>query len=267
MVKVFFLGIALSLHAINTDLLLFRDAYVHIDDPLANSSMNFIVPAKTVKDIALKMWTNECGKSDEDKLNNLIHWNKQEDFASVGIMHFTWSRDTNPGIQNQFPLLRTYINEQSNVILPEVLRGVCPWHSRDDLMQNLQTETVTSLRHYLIDTIPLQATFVIEERLKDVLPKLYQLCLPDQKEHVREQFYYLLNTKNGLFALVDTLNLSGIKGLYNALLVMNGIDTSKKTLQEFVHARIHRFHYLVDQTPSLKIYLQGWINRVNRYLD
>lgn len=240
---------------------------ITIEDPLGPGPINLILSAEQVADITFRIWTNECGQTDEQKMQHLLHWNKNEDHASVGIMHFTWSKDAEPGQKNQFPLLRNYIEQESGINLLEPLNGICPWNSREDLFANLDKEPAITLKKYLLETIELQAKFVIVERFKNSLKKIYQLCADENIHHVRKQFYRLLNAPGGLFALIDTLNLSGEKGLYFALCAMQGDNIDETVIQQFVEVRINRFNFLVNQNPKLEIFLKGWCNRVKRYLE
>ena len=235
-----------------------------IEDELAEP-FSFIINKDELKEIATRIWANECGKSKDLKIKNLIHWNKNEDHASVGIMHFTWSRY--PVLNDQFSLLREYIKRESGLTLPKKLNGFCPWKSREDLLKNFDGELAKALREYLMKTVILQAKFVILERFKNSLNKMYEMATSlEEKYHIQEQFYRLLKCPKGLFVLVDTLNLSGEKGLFNALLKMHGTGSCQQALEKFVDVRIERFHYLVDNNPKLAIFINGWENRVKDYL-
>lgn len=240
---------------------------ISLEDPLSTEPIKIILSAEQIADIAFKIWTNECGQTDEQKIQYLIHWNKNEDHASVGIMHFTWSKNLEPGPKNQFPLLRSYIEQELGISLPESLNGVCPWDSREELLTNLDKEPAITLKRYLLETIELQTRFAIIERFKNSLKNIYKLCTEEQLHHVIKQFYRLLNSPGGLFALIDTLNLSGEKGLYFALCAMQGDSIDESVLKDFVQTRINRFNFLVQQNPKLEIFLNGWCNRVKRYLE
>jgi hypothetical protein len=234
-----------------------------IDEPYG-TAFNLCVSNEELKNIAAKIWTNECGKSREDKLKNLIHWNKNEDHASVGIMHFTWHRYAVP--EDQFPMLREYIKKESGKSLPEILNGFCPWRSREDFVANINSKEVKILKEYLLDTVILQAKFLIIERFKNVLKKMHEMFAYENLfENVRKHFYRILNLPNGLLIILDTLNMSGEKGLYNTLKQMNGEKSDDYALQEFKKARVNRFDYLVATNPKLKIFYNGWINRINTY--
>ena len=80
--------------------------------------------------VAEKIWNNECG----GRIEELTHWKKGEEFASVGIGHFIWypagKRDR---FQETFPELLEYM-EHEGVVLPAWLKGcrTCPWSSREE---------------------------------------------------------------------------------------------------------------------------------------
>ena len=64
-----------------------------------------------------KIFSNESG-SDKEKL---VHWNDNENFASMGIGHWTWyPKGRNARFGNTFPQLLSYM-ENNNVVLPDWL--------------------------------------------------------------------------------------------------------------------------------------------------
>lgn len=245
-----------------------KNIYITVDDPIDTFFKIKLTPQE-IEQVAYKIWTNECGKSNEEKLRNLMHWSEHEQHISIGIMHFTWSSSKNSHDRNQFHLLRNYIHQHTGKKLPKSLSGPCPWKTREQFLKSSRSPLIEMLKEYLLETIPLQAQFLISHRFKRSLQKMYELNLGTQEqfEHVRMQFYRMLQTPGGLFALVDTLNLSGEKGLYNTLIQMTGTEPGEQAIEEYIQARINRFHYLVKKDPKLEVFLQGWINRVNRYRD
>lgn len=222
-----------------------------------------IIDREKLKDIAIRIWSNECGKTKEDKLKNLIHWNEHEDHASIGIMHFTWYKYA---VENdQFPLLREYIKNETGKMLPKSLNGLCPWKSRKHFLREVNSKKVQVLKQFLLDTVVLQAKFLILERFKNVLRKMNEMFGSEgQMDLVRQQFFRILGLPDGLFIILDTLNMSGEKGLYNTLKQLTG-SSNESALDEFKRARINRFNFLVETNPKLKIFYNGWLNRINCY--
>lgn len=238
---------------------------ISLEDPLSEK-FSLTISRETLQDIASRIWSNECGKTKDEKLKNIIHWNKNEDHMSLGIMHFTWYKHNVPN--DQFPLLRKYIEKESGKKLPRKLRKFCPWKNREDFLQNQNSKLAKDLKAYLLETVMLQAKFLIIERFKNCLKKMYAMFNDEIAfKNVRNQFYGILNLKNGLFIILDTLNMSGEKGLYNTLIQMQGENSDEQTLQDFKKARISRFDYLVSTNPSNKIFYNGWLNRINGYFN
>src|SRR6266699_1646390 len=100
--------------------------------------------------IGKKIWQNECNGT----ISGLTAWNQGEDFASLGIGHFISKRGA------KLPTL--------------LLRGVeqsCPWNSRAEFSRAQHTVEMNQLRQFLVDTIDLQAEFLIA-RLEGALPKM-----------------------------------------------------------------------------------------------
>lgn len=243
-----------------------KNLYIMVDDPI-DTFFKIKLSPQQIEQIAYKIWTNECGKTNEEKLRNLMHWSQHEQHISIGIMHFTWSSSNKSHDRNQFHLLRNYIQQHTSKKLPKSLSGPCPWKTREDFLKSAHSPLIVQLKEYLLETIPLQAQFLISHRFKQSLKKMYELGTREQFEHVRMQFYRMLQSPGGLFALIDTLNLSGEKGLFNTLIQMNGTELNEHALEEYIQARINRFHYLVKNDPKLEVFLQGWINRVHRYRE
>src|SRR3990167_2825112 len=79
--------------------------------------------------VGKKIWHNESRGSGD----GLTHWNKGENFASLGIGHFIWYKAGEPGpFTESFPGLLDAL-AASERTLPPWLRGnpSCPWRDRD----------------------------------------------------------------------------------------------------------------------------------------
>lgn len=258
-----YLFVVLSVQLYSQDLIT-----VLVDDPLcAKQRAKITVSQKDLECIAYAIWTNECGKGDQQKKDNLIHWSPHEEHPSVGIMHFTWSPTNDRQDRNQFLLLQRYIKKKSKKSLPKKFLGTCPWRTREDFLRQRGSKDMELLRSYLLETVSLQAEFLIKHRFKYVLKKMREHAKSNRFSHIREQFYRMIEVPGGLFALLDTLNLSGERALSIMLDQMEGTSVDRAALEQFVQLRIKRFHYLVEQNQKLSVHLQGWINRVNRYLE
>jgi len=93
-----------------------------------------------------QIFKNETG----GRIDQLTHWNLREDFASMGIGHFTWypaGRAQRFG--NTFPGLLDYL-QQNGVQLPAWVQRArfegAPWRTREELMRAKSTPEVRIVR-------------------------------------------------------------------------------------------------------------------------
>src|SRR5204862_2032238 len=70
------------------------------------------------------------------------------------------------------------------------------------------TPEMNQLRQFLVDTIDLQAEFLIA-RLEGALPKMLDEATPADRANVQQQFERMARTPRGCFALVDYVNFKG----------------------------------------------------------
>jgi hypothetical protein len=158
--------------------------------------------------IGKKVWQNECNGT----VSGLTSWNAGENFASLGIGHFIWYPEGMPGpFEESFPQLVKFIAARG-AKLPELLLRAgevrCPWKSRTEFLRAQQTPEMKQLRQFLVDTIPLQAKFLVN-RLQNALPKMLEEAAPSGRAKVEQQFQRLGNSARGCFALVDYVNFKG----------------------------------------------------------
>ena len=121
--------------------------------------------------IGRKVWQNECGGT----VAGLTSWNAGENFASLGIGHFIWYPAGARGpFEESFPPFVRYVARRG-AKLPEQLLGrkgeACPWNSRAEFLAAASSPKMKQLRIFLVDTIDLQADFLVE-RLHEALPKM-----------------------------------------------------------------------------------------------
>ena len=79
--------------------------------------------------IGEKIFKNEAGGIKKD----LVYWNKGENFPSLGIGHFIWYKQGEPGIfEESFPQLVEFLKSK-NVKLPKIMaeNKYSPWKSRE----------------------------------------------------------------------------------------------------------------------------------------
>jgi hypothetical protein len=211
--------------------------------------------------IAKKIYQNECGSNPK----NLIHWNKGESFASLGIGHFIWySKKNQEKFVESFPPLIEFL-EQNGVKVPNWLKKNSPWNNKNEM--NLDPR-YDKLKKFLIDTMDLQAKFM-SKRLEKSLPDLVSVNISFQR---------VTNTKNGYYPLIDYLNFKGLGnsdkekyrgegwGLIQVLKCMPNKGDAKSEFREC--AKFVLKNRVKNSPPSRneKRWLKGWYNRIDSYI-
>src|SRR3990167_4650048 len=116
-----------------------------------------------------KIWHNESRGS----VDGLTHWNKGENFASLGIGHFIWYKAGERGpFTESFPGLLDALTAAGRP-LPAWLQGrpSCPWPDRDAFFAEFRGPRMNELRDLLAATVGLQARYAAD-RLESALPKI-----------------------------------------------------------------------------------------------
>ena len=231
--------------------------------------------------IGEKIFKNEAA----GKKENLVYWNEGENFPSLGIGHFIWYKQGEPGIfEESFPQLVEFLKSK-NVKLPKIMaeNKYSPWKSREELI-NLQTKKIPDsdieeLTNFLYDNKDLQVMFIFK-RLEASLEKM--MAVSSNKENVRKQFYRVASSPNGLYPLIDYVNFKGEGinpneryngqgwGLLQVLENMKGTETGKAALTEFTNSAkfvLQRRVNNSDPSKNERKWLQGWFNRCNTYAE
>ncbi|QTR45018.1 hypothetical protein J9253_13480 [Thiothrix litoralis] len=229
--------------------------------------------------IADRIFKNESG-SDPDKL---VHWNDGENFASMGLGHFTWypaGRQARFG--NTFPDLLGHL-QSSGVALPVWVQQAryqgAPWRTKAELMHAKQTGQVQELQNLLYQTRLLQAAYIVE-RARRAMPKLVNAAPAASRTRVAQNLNAIANTPGGWYALVDYVNFKG-EGLNNAggyngqnwglLQVLDDMQPSQpgqQALHSFADAASRVLVRRIRNSPPARNearWLAGWSNRVNTY--
>jgi hypothetical protein len=228
--------------------------------------------------IGKKIWQNECNGT----ISGLTAWNQGEDFASLGIGHFIWYPKGRRGpFEESFPKVVSFISKRGAKLPTLLLRGVeqpCPWNSRAEFLRAQHTVEMNQLRQFLVDTIDLQAEFLIA-RLESALPKMLAEAAPADRANVQQQFERLARTPHGCYALVDYVNFKGEGvlhteryqgqgwGLLQVLESMHGTSDAA-AVDEFSSAAKAILTRRVNNAPAQRHesrWLTGWIRRVNSY--
>ncbi|MBF7073824.1 hypothetical protein ISG33_10480 [Glaciecola sp. MH2013] len=165
-----------------------------------------------LSNIGLKIYRNETGAKKE----NLIAWNQGEDFASLGIGHFIWfPKDLNSRFTETFPdLLDFFI--KNDVEMPLWLRTTrdLPWGTKEAFKAARRGDKMQSLEKLLLSTFNHQIEFIYE-RMQAALPKmlapalLEELGIQGMEEGIEARFNSLLQSEQGLYALIDYVNFKG----------------------------------------------------------
>ena len=229
--------------------------------------------------IGKRVWQNECNGT----ISGLTAWNKGEDFASLGVGHFIWYPKGRRGpFDESFPKLVSFISNRG-AKLPTILLGVgrgqpCPWNSRIEFLRAEHTPEMNQLRRFLVDTIDLQAEFLVA-RLEAALPKMLAEAAPADRTNVQQQFELLSKTPQGCYALVDYVNFKGEGvlrteryhgegwGLLQVLEAMHG-NSDADAVDTFARAATAVLTRRVRNSPPDRHesrWLTGWLRRVNSY--
>jgi hypothetical protein len=229
--------------------------------------------------VGKRVWQNECGGT----ISGLTSWNQAEDFASLGIGHFIWYPKGRQGpFEESFPKLVSFVSKRG-AKLPTLLLGVgrvqpCPWNSRAEFLQAQNTVEMNQLRRFLVDTIDLQAEFLVA-RLEAALPKMLAEAAPAERSNVQQQFERLTKTPQGCYALIDYVNFKGEGvlhteryqgqgwGLLQVLESMHGTSDSGAP-DEFARAAKVVLTRRVQNSPVDRHesrWLTGWLRRLNSY--
>jgi hypothetical protein len=224
-----------------------------------------------------KIWKNECKGS----IQGLTHWNQGENFGSFGIGHFIWyPKNKTDGFQETFPDLLKYLVSQG-VVLPDWLKNaqVCPWKTREEFLQNIQSPDMIALRQLLLETKNLQAQFIVDKFEKS-LPEMTKHLSPEEKNKILSIINALSKDFKGLYALVDYMNFKGSGaspsetyqgegwGLLQVLIKVS--PHSHSPLSDFAAAAKEVLKQRVTNAPPERHeerWLKGWFNRIDTYLQ
>lgn len=226
-----------------------------------------------------KIFKNETG----GRIDQLTHWNLREDFASMGIGHFTWypaNRKQRYG--NTFPGLLDYL-QKNGVVLPQWVQRArftgAPWRTRAELMRAKNTQEVKQFSQLLYNTRHLQAKYIMDRAMR-AMPKLVKTTPPHLRSHVASNLNAVANSRGGRYVLVDYTNFKGEGlsrnggykgqnwGLLQVLEEMRPTQVGPRALNEFADASMRVLERRVrnsDPRRNERKWLPGWRNRTNTY--
>ncbi|MGH8094456.1 MAG: hypothetical protein ACREIF_13470 [Chthoniobacterales bacterium] len=247
--------------------------------PLVAASGSVSLSHREALRIGRRIWQNECGET----VAGLTSWNEGEGFASLGIGHFIWYPAGRRGpFAESFPEFVRYA-EKRGARLPELLQGgegeACPWNSRADFLQAGVSVRMKDLRRFLIDTIDLQADFLVA-RLRGALPRMLAVATPGARGRIARQFDRVASSGQGCYALIDYVNFKGDGVLvaeryrgrgWGLLQVLDGMADESEgaaATSEFADSAARLLRERVKNSPperNERRWLPGWLNRVASY--
>jgi hypothetical protein len=223
--------------------------------------------------IGKRIWQNECGGT----ISGLTSWNGGENFASLGIGHFIWYPKGQHGpFEESFPKLVSFVSAHGAKLPQFLLSGgdsFCPWNSKAEFQQAIDSPKMKQLRQFLVDSIDLQAQFLVT-RLQEALPKM--LAQAGDRENLRRQFERLASTPQGCYALVDYVNFKAkgpsppnvIGARVGLLQVLENMHGTQSALDEFAASAKTTLRRRVANSPPERgeaRWLPGWLARVDGY--
>ncbi len=252
--------------------------FVSITSAFSSAYAIELSPAATMK-IGRQIWQNECGGT----VAGLTSWNTGENFASLGIGHFIWYPKSVRGpFEESFPDFARFAAEHK-AHLPEIitanLASGCPWSSRTEFLAASNEPRMLELRHFLAETVPLQAEFLVQ-RLRAALPKMLAAAPAAERGSLQEKFDGVASTAQGCYALVDYVNFKGEGvldteryrgqgwGLLQVLEGMKKTATGPAAAEEFAHSARAVLTLRVKNSPPERKetrWLPGWLQRVTTY--
>ncbi|MCX5789451.1 MAG: hypothetical protein NTX64_13240 [Elusimicrobia bacterium] len=250
-------------------------AFIRAEEPAVTARLS----DDMVVAIAYRICDNETGGVP----GVLTHWNRGEEFASLGIGHFIWYPEGRRGpFQESFPRVLSYL-EEHGVKLPAwlKLRPPCPWPDRRSFFADIDSPRMLELRALLQSTVYLQGRFMAD-RLQTALPKMLAVTPRTLRPKVLSRFKALSAQKQGLYALVDYVNFKGEGlspperykhrgwGLLQVLVQMRGDPEGPEAVAEFSRSAGRVLARRVRNSPPERResrWLAGWRKRLRTYLS
>lgn len=242
---------------------------------VSHARCSLSIDAEEARALADKVWRNESG-GDFDKI---LWWNRGEHFASAGIGHFIWYPAGVDGpFHESFPELLDFLSA-NDVSMPAWLADGnrdCPWPTRAIFLEQRQDSRASELRRMLVDTVALQAAFMLA-RLQAALDRIVAALGGQEADIIEARFCALAATPAGRYALVDYVNFKGegIKpeeryqgegwGLMQALQEMRGVRPVNDDFAAAAAAVLERRVRNAPPERREQRWLEGWLRRVDSY--
>ncbi|MET0675861.1 MAG: hypothetical protein ABW175_08690, partial [Bradyrhizobium sp.] len=214
-----------------------------------------VLPGDLAKKIGERIWLNETG----GRIDAILSWNANEEFASLGFGHFIWFPVGKwLPYEESFPALLEFMRAK-NVRLPAWLDQPQippnPWTSRADFRRNANAPRMNELRQFMLGTVAEQTQFMVA-RAQGAMEKILKTT-PDgaERQHIVLQFTRVVRASDNFYPLIDYINFKGEGtnpneaatnretgrrqgwGLKQVLLRMNGTTADAKAVRaEFADA-------------------------------
>lgn len=160
--------------------------------------------------------------------------------------------------------------------------GACPWASREEFLNDLNSPCLIQLRELLSSTVDIQAEFIVNKSYGVLERLLASTSSSLEKKHLKKQFYRVAASPGGTFALIDYINFKGegangheqyddhAWGLKQVLLTISGDKSGRVALEEFVAAAKKVLSKRVAHAPTQRHeerWIPGWYARLDGYLS
>jgi len=236
-----------------------------------NSTPKITLNTEQLRKIGHKIWFNESCNDP----NKLLFWNPKEEFPSFGIGHFIWLPcSCNARFEQTFPALIDFMVSKKIVIPSWLDPKFFPWNNREDFMQKRSSDQSRELQQLLLHTLDTQVEFMVH-RLETALKSD---AIKNNKQLLK-QFNLLLQTPQGIFALIDYTNFKGTGlnanerydnkgwGLVHVLESTHSNDPGT-ALKQFITQAESLLRLRVKNSPPERNeaqFLTGWLSRIHMY--
>lgn len=226
-----------------------------------------------------KVFANECAS----QFDCLTSWNEGENFPSLGIGHFIWYQARQDEIfEESFPALIEFYRSENHPLpgwLTDMNEVDSPWQSRDEFYRQFNSENMTELRHFLVNSTEIQVAFIVY-RMEQALPELFGSLSAEQAAVLRSRFYAVAAAASpyGVYALIDYVHFKGTgtksteryqgQG-WGLLQVLQQMNDDGEPLDGFVASAAEVLERRVANAPPARReqrWIQGWKNRLISYL-
>ena len=245
------------------------------DQPMTQADYPPIeVDGSTLALIGKKIWHNEAGGS----IAGLIHWNKTEGFASLGIGHFIWYPANKSFIfKEAFPDLMQYLLSRGTDVPAWLIDSPCPWPDRAAFERDRNSARMKVLETLLVETVALQVDFILR-RFHLALAKMVAATPAAAQRQLIANYYAVAQSPRGIYALIDYVNFKGEGtqltaqykgygwGLKDVLLGMRGAHQGIEAARAFSESARRVLTRRANNGPAKDVqWLPIWLRRCDSY--